>query len=321
MLRPIQDMLRAQPAGDLLVGLGAADDAAVYRLNDEQAVIATADFFPPIVDDAYEFGAIAAANAMSDVYAMGGEVLFAINLAGWPEELERELLSEVLRGGAEKVREGGGVLAGGHTVTDHEVKYGLCVTGIAHPRSIRTKGGARPGDLLVLTKPIGSGMVSTAAKNDQATPEDLAAAIASMVRLNRGAAHAAQAADAHALTDITGFGLLGHAYEMAEASGARLRFRLAGVPLLPGARRYAEARCFAGGLGRNRDYFVVHVDFAPQVDYFAQALLFDPQTSGGLLAAIEPERVEEFLKVCAAEDSPAWVVGDVVAGEGIEVGE
>jgi selenide,water dikinase len=312
-------MLAAQGVADLLVGLGEADDAAVYRLNAEQAVIATVDFFPPIVDDAYQFGAIAAANAMSDVYAMGGEVLLALSLAAWPEALDRALLSEVLRGGLEKLREGGGLLAGGHTVTDDEPKYGLAVIGLVHPARVRTKAGAQPGDLLVLTKSLGTGLVTTAAKADQAAEDDYAAAVASMLRLNRTAAQAAQSADAHALTDVTGFGLLGHAYEVAERSGVRLRFRLDAVPLLPGARRYAEARHFAGGLGRNRDFYAPHTRFAPGVDFFAQAILFDPQTSGGLLAALAPEQVATFRAVCAAGGSDAWEVGEVLAGEGLEV--
>ncbi len=315
MLRPLRETLRAQARPELLVGLEGADDAAVYRLNEAQAIIATADFFPPIVDDAYEFGAIAAANAMSDVYAMGGEVLFALNLAGWPDTLEHEILSEILRGGADKVAEGGGILAGGHTVSDHEPKYGLAVMGVVDPGRIRTKGGARPGDMLVLTKPLGTGVITTAAKNDHVDEADLRAAIASMARLNRTAARAAQAAGAHALTDITGFGMLGHAYEMAEQSGARLRLRAADLPWLPGARRYAEARMFAGGLGRNQDYFAPHVDFGPGVDYFTQALLFDPQTSGGLLAALAPEAVGAFRAVCAE----TWLIGEVLPGSGIEV--
>jgi selenide,water dikinase len=312
-------LLHAQSVPDLLVGLDAPDDAAVYRLNDEQAVVATTDFFPPIVDDAYDFGAIAAANALSDVYAMGGEPLFALSLAGWPEDLPRELLSEVLRGGAEKMREAGAIMVGGHTVTDAEPKYGLAVTGLVHPQRVLTKGGARPGDVLVLTKPIGTGLVTTAAKRDVADAQDLAAAVASMLRLNRGAARAAQQAGAHALTDVTGFGLLGHAYEMAERSGVGLRLVAARVPLLPGARRYAEARCFAGGLGRNQDYFGAHVTFGEGVDHFAQAVLFDPQTSGGLLAALAPERVDEFARVCAEAGGQAWTIGEVVAGRDIEV--
>jgi selenide,water dikinase len=319
VLRPIQALLQAQASPDLLVGLAAADDASVYRMSDAQAVIATVDFFPPIVDDAYSFGAIAAANALSDVYAMGGEVLFALSLAGWPEQLEKEWLTEILRGGAEKVREAGGILAGGHTVTDHEPKYGLAVIGTVHPERIRTKGGARPGDVLLLTKPLGTGVVTTAAKRDAADEADVAAAVASMVQLNRAAGRAAQAAEAHALTDVTGFGLLGHAHEMAELSGARLRFRAADVPLLPGARRYAEGQFFAGGLGRNHDYVAPHTTFAERIDYFTRSLLFDPQTSGGLLAAVAPERADAFVAACTAGGAQAWVVGDVVPGTGLEV--
>src|SRR5436853_5249707 len=203
---------------NLLVGLGAADDAAVYRLTDELALVDTVDFFPPVVDDPYTWGAVAAVNAMSDVYAMGGEVLFALAVAGFPRELPKAIISEVFRGGAEKVAEAGGVIAGGHTVVDAEPKYGLCVTGRVHPDRIFIKGGLRPGDRLFLSKPLGTGVIATAGK-DGASPEDvMAGAMQSMLRLNRVAAQVATEFGAKGATDITGFGLLGHAAEMVEAS-------------------------------------------------------------------------------------------------------
>ncbi len=218
IVEPIRGSFQAADFPDLLVGLHAADDAAVYRLNDRQAIISTTDFFPPVVDDPYDFGAIAAANALSDVYAMGGEVLFALNLVAFPDTLDMVILQEILRGGAEKVAEAGAVIVGGHSVNDKEPKYGLAVTGIIHPDAIKQKGGALPGDVLLLTKPLGVGVITTALKRDLAAAEHLQAAVESMKRLNRDAARAALATDVHAMTDITGFGLLGHASVQRSAS-------------------------------------------------------------------------------------------------------
>ncbi len=319
VLQPLKMLALAQPNPNLLVGLNTADDAAVYRLSDEQALIATTDFFPPIVDDPYQFGAIAAANAMSDVYAMGGEVLLAVNLAAFPEDLDTSILQEILRGGAEKVMEAGAVIAGGHTVTDHEPKYGLAVIGLVHPDRILTKGGAQAGDVLILTKPLGTGVVTTALKREQADPADLEAAVASMMRLNRVAAQVAQAVGVHSATDVTGFGLLGHALECADQSQVRFRLRLEAIPLLPGARRYSALRMYAGGLGRNRDYFGPRVTFAPEIEPADRALLFDPQTSGGLLLALAPDRAEALQTACAARGQETWIIGEVLPGSGIEV--
>src|SRR5256886_14215151 len=216
----LRQLTKHEAPPELLVGLHTADDAAVYRVNDTQAVISTADFFPPVVDDPYVFGAIAAANALSDVFAMGGQVLMAINLVAWPDNLDYAILSEILRGGADIVAQAGGVIAGGHTVTDKESKYGLAVTGMVHPQRILTKGGAQPGDLLILSKPLGTGLITTAHKRQEVAESDLHAAIASMMQLNRKASQALLEAGAgvHAVTDITGFGLLGHAWEMAAQS-------------------------------------------------------------------------------------------------------
>src|SRR5512142_494650 len=214
VLRPLSNMFAPEQYPDLLVGLGTVDDAAVYRLNDEQALIQTIDFFTPIVDTPYEFGAIAAANALSDIYAMGGEALFALNVAAFPPDLPAPIVAEILRGGADIVRSVGAAVAGGHTIRDEEPKYGLAVTGLGHPARLFTKGGARVGDQLVLTKPLGTGTITTALKRDQADPQHVEAAIASMVRLNRAAAQAAHASQVRGATDITGFGLIGHALEM-----------------------------------------------------------------------------------------------------------
>ncbi len=301
------------------MGLGAPDDAAVYRLNDEQALIQTVDFFTPIVDTPYEYGAIAAANALSDVYAMGGEVLFALNIAAFPPDLPASLLAEILRGGADVVRSVGAAIAGGHTIQDKEPKYGLAVTGLVHPGRILTKGGAQPGDALVLTKPLGTGTITTATKRGSVEPEHLAAAIASMTRLNRIAAHAAQAAGVRAATDITGFGLIGHASEMAEAAGMRFRLRFDALPWLPGALQYAEAWIFAGGAHSNHSFYNRLVTYTRPVADWQETLLHDPQTSGGLLVAVPADRLPIFLAFCADHEQAAWVIGDVAEGAGIEI--
>jgi selenide, water dikinase len=287
VLRPLT--LQAAPPA-LLVGIHAADDAAVYRVNDRQALISTADFFPPVVDDPYAFGAIAAANALSDVYAMGGQVLMAINLVAWPENLDYAILGEILRGGADIVAQAGAVIAGGHSVTDKEPKYGLAVTGMVDPEHILTKGGAQPGDLLILSKPLGTGLITTAHKHEQVKDSDLDAGVASMMQLNSQASSALVNAGAgvHAVTDITGFGLLGHAWEMASQSLAGMRFDFAALPLLPGARHYAEAGHITGGAYRNASYFTPHARIAERLDELDRQILWDPQTSGGLFAAIDP---------------------------------
>lgn len=320
VLRPLANTLGAPPA-DLLVGLSAADDAAVYRLNDQQAAVATVDFFPPVVDDPYTFGAVAAANALSDIYAMGGEPLFCLNLVAWPEDLDGELLTEILRGGSDKVREAGAVVAGGHSVTDREPKYGLVAIGILHPGQIFTKGGARPGDRVLLTKALGTGVITTAHKQERVRPEDLAAAVTSMTTLNRDAARALRTAGAnlHACTDVTGFGLLGHAWEMASQSGVGMRFQLAAIPWLPGAREYAAAGFTPGGTGRNSHFVEAHVRFGDAVDPVDRQLLSDPQTSGGLLAALAPEAAEEVAAAMLAAGLACHVIGEVVAGDGLVV--
>jgi selenide, water dikinase len=311
-LQPLREIFRPQDFPDLLVGLAAADDAAVYRLNDRQALVTTMDFFPPVVDDPYDFGAIAAANALSDVYAMGGRPLFAINLVAFPDTLDRDILREILRGGAEKVAEAGAVIAGGHSVTDKEPKYGLAVTGVVDPSAVKTKGGGRPGDVLLLTKPLGAGLVTTALKGEKAKVVDVAAAVASMKRLNRGAAEAAEAAEAHAVTDITGFGLLGHAHEMAHLGLVNFRFEWDKLPWLPGVLTYAELGAFPGGMGRNRDYFAPWITFGPAISDLRQDILWTPETSGGLLAAVAPDKVAIFQAHCPS----AVVVGEVLAGNG-----
>lgn len=312
-------MFTADRYPNLLVGLEVSDDAAVYKITDEIAVIQTVDFFTPVVDDAYDYGAIAAANAMSDVYAMGGEVTLALNICGFPPDLPPAIIAEILRGGAEKVAEAGAALAGGHTIDAKEPVYGLAVMGLVHPERIFTKGGARPGDVLVLTKPLGVGLITTALKGDAADPAHVAAAVTSMKRLNHQAARLFQETNVHACTDVTGFSLLGHAWEMARQSKVRLRFHFDLLPFLNGARDYAELNLFPGGACRNRDAYIGHIDFAPSLSEERQMLLFTPETSGGLLAAIPPDRVDALLARFAAGGVPCWVVGEAVEGEGVEV--
>ncbi len=301
------------------MGLANPDDAAVYKLNDEQAVVMTVDFFAPLVDDPYQYGAIAAANAMSDVYAMGGEVTLALNIAAFPEEMALDTIAKIVQGGADKVAEAGGVIAGGHTIIDAEPKYGLCVLGLVHPQQVLTKDGARPGDLLYLTKPLGTGIVTTAAMRDQATPEDLQAAIESMTRLNRHPSHIVQAVQAHALTDVTGYSLLGHGYEIAAASRVGLRFVASQVPLLPGALEYASRGITTGGADRNRSYLADKVTVSEAIPEALQHVLFDPQTSGGLLFAVSPERAKDVEPRFEAAGLPVWRIGEVIEGAGVEV--
>ena len=315
-MRPLSDKFLAQDFPALLVGLGAPDDAAVYRINDTTALIQTLDFFPPIVDDAYAFGAITAANAMSDVYAMGGQVLFALNIAAFPEDLNVEIFSDILRGSADKVAEAGGAIAGGHTVRDREPKYGLAETGVVHPDRVLAKGGARVGDALFLTKPLGAGVITTALKREQADPAHVQTAIESMLQLNRAAARAALAAGVRAATDVTGFGLIGHALEMAQPAGVRFRFRFADIPLLPGAQFYADAWIFPGGAESNEKFYRPHARFSAGLTLAQQWLLFDPETSGGLLVPVPPEGVQTFA---ARLGQGAWHIGEVVEGGGIEV--
>jgi selenide,water dikinase len=306
VLRPLT-FHNAPPA--LLIGLHTADDAAVYQVNEQQAVISTADFFPPVVDDPYAFGAIAAANAMSDIYAMGGRVLMAINLVAWPANLDPGILSEILRGGSDIVARAGAVIAGGHTVTDQEPKYGLAVTGMVHPQHILTKGGAQPGDYLVLSKPLGTGLITTAHRNEAVEQADLEAALQSMMQLNDRASQALQRPGVHAVTDITGFGLLGHAWEMASQSLAGMRFHFDALPQLPGTLRYATEGHVTGGARRNESYFASHVTIQRELDRFEREILWDPQTSGGLFAAIAPEIWPMLSEL--APDVRFWRIGEV----------
>ena len=298
------------------MGLEAPDDAAVYRLNEEQAVIATMDFFPPIVDDARAFGAIAAANALSDVYAMGGQPIFAINLVAWPDSLPHSVMTEVMRGGAEAVREAGAVLAGGHSVVDEEPKYGLAAFGIIHPQQILAKAGARDGDALVLTKALGTGIITTAAKFDACSPEALDAAVASMRRLNATAALLANQYPAHAMTDITGYGLIGHALEMLRNESVDFHIQLSDLSWLPNAEEYASAGYLPGGIARNRDYYGDRVFPTRPISSTHHDLIYDPQTSGGLLLSLPVAKAEAYVSELAGLGQAAWIIGSVRDGNG-----
>ena len=280
----------------MLVGTDTSDDAGVYRIGPDRALVQTVDFFPPVVDDPVAFGRIAAANALSDVYAMGGTPLTALNIVGWPQELEIELLGEVLRGGREKLDEAGCALVGGHSVVDAEVKFGMAVTGLVDPARMTTNRGARPGDRLILTKPLGSGVVTTGFKADKATEEELAAAVASMSTLNKGGSEAMVAAGVRCATDVTGFGLLGHAGHIARESGVTLRFRAGALPLLPGALRLAERGIKTGAWARTKAHLGAAVSFDPLVGKGSSVLLLDAETSGGLLIAVAPERAASLLE-------------------------
>jgi selenide,water dikinase len=306
--------LGAQAAPDeLIAGLAPADDAAAWRISDDLAIIGTLDFFPPLVDDARTFGAIAAANALSDVFAMGGRVLFALSIAAFPEELPREVLAAVFDGAAEKVREAGGTLAGGHTIRDPEPKYGLAVIGAAHPHKLLRKGGAEPGDVLILTKRLGTGLLVSGSRQGKASPDDLDDAVAQMRTLNRAAGEALVAAGVRGATDVTGFGLLGHGLEMARASGTRFVFDAAALPALPGALDLAAAGVETGGAAHNRRFVGPALELGRDVDSAVVTLAHDPQTSGGLLAAISPTEVADVRRALADGGVEHWLVGRVEA--------
>jgi selenide,water dikinase len=323
-LQEVLSGLKRHEPPELLVGLERTDDAAVYRITDEIAVVETVDFFPPIVDDPYAYGAIAAVNAMSDVYAMGGRVIFALNVAGFPREFPKDLIAEIFRGGADKVAEAGGVVAGGHTVVDAEPKYGLCVTGLIHPKKLLVKGGLRAGDRLFLSKPLGTGVIATAAKADDCPAPVLDGAVRSMLRLNRVASEIAQEFGARGATDITGFGLLGHAAEMVEASRVGIKVDWKALPILDGALRLAEKGHFSGGMRRNRRHVEATLggaafSISPGVPAPVVSLLFESETSGGLLFSVEASRARDVIPCFRERGEPCWEIGEVIPERGIRI--
>ena len=292
-----------------------AEDAGVYKLTDDLAIVQTLDFFTPIVDDPCSFGQVAAANALSDVYAMGGRPLTAMNIVCFPiKTMDISILKEILAGGLQKVHEAGAIVVGGHTIEDAELKYGLSVTGVIHPEKVVLNTGARAGDKLILTKPLGTGIISTAIKSGVASARAEARIVKSMTTLNRKAAELMQEADVSACTDITGFGLLGHAGEMIDGSDVGMVIHSAAVPFFPEAREYAEKGIIPGGLNRNRDFRAHMVTMAKTIPDYLADILFDPQTSGGLFIAVTPEKAEKLLASMHREGIPeAALVGEVVA--------
>ena len=296
-----------------MVGFDTSDDACVYRITDEIAAIHTVDFFTPIVDDPFWFGQIAAANALSDVYAMGGRPAVAMNLLCVPNCLSQETVRKILEGGHQKAVEAGCVIAGGHTIQDNEPKYGLCVTGYVHPDKVLRNVGARPGDALVLTKPIGTGVLTTAAKADLLEPEQYDRLVRSMAQLNAKAAEAMlQCREIHACTDVTGFGLLGHADEMASGSGVTIRIYSRRLPLLPGALELAEMGIIPAGAYRNRDYVMPRLSVGENVPQARLDLISDPQTSGGLLIALPMEEAGALVDALRADCPDSAIIGTVL---------
>ena len=307
---------------DLLVGAGTGDDAGVYRLGNDTALVLTVDFFPPVIDDPYNYGAVAVANALSDIYAMGGKPLLGLNIVGFPVELPKEILGEILRGGYDKAQEAGCLIVGGHTVDDREPKYGLAAVGLVEPGKEVTVAGAKPGNRLVLTKPLGTGIITTAGKQDRVTREVMDTAVAVMSTLNRAASEAMIKVGVDACTDITGFGLIGHLNNMMEASGTGARLSLSDIPVIPGARELIEQGVAPGGTHRNLDGVGKQVRWHPDVSENARLLLCDAQTSGGLLISVPKERTDALLKELeAAGVEGARVIGELLTDgqKGIQV--
>jgi selenide, water dikinase len=305
---------------NVLVGTETHDDAGVYRLTDEIALVQTIDFFPPVVDDPYVYGQIAAANALSDIYAMGAEPRTALNLVGYPDDELAGLgwLGRILEGGAERCQAAGVAILGGHSVRDEEIKFGMAVTGIVHPKRVLTNAGAKPGDRLILTKALGTGFVTTAAKKEDCPPEVLQVACESMVQLNKAAKEAILAVGGvHAVTDITGFGFAGHAYEMASGSNVTLRIELNALPILPGVEEHGLTRYRSRASRTNADYVAPHVSFEGKPDPVRVEFLWDAQTSGGLLISVEPEQAGRLLEMLQHRGVPqACIIGDVLALQG-----
>ena len=313
--------LGAETAPDeLIAGLNPPDDAAVYRISDDLAIIGTLDFFPPLVDDPRTFGEIAAANALSDVFAMGGRVLFALSIAAFPEDLPRDVMTEIFAGASSKVREAGGTLAGGHTIRDPEPKYGLAVIGAGHPDRLLRKGGARPGDVLILTKRLGTGLLVSGSRQGRTSTSDLAGAVDQMRTLNWAASDVLVSFGIRGATDVTGFGLLGHGLEMARASGTMFVFDASALPALPGALELAVAGVETGGAAHNRRFVAGSLEVGPGASADVVTLAHDPQTSGGLLAAIPSDHLAAVATALDQTGVPSWRVGRVESADQAGVG-
>lgn len=319
ILRPTQGIFNPADYPDLLVGLDSPDDAAIWKLDDHRGLVLTTDFFTPLVDDPYDYGRIAATNAISDVFAMGGTPFMALNIAALPPDSDPAILQQIMRGGADAAKSAGVVIAGGHTVRDDEPKYGLAVAGFVELDKMFTKGGANPGDFLVLSKPIGFGTITTAIKRGKADDKAVAVAIKWMTTHNRDASRIALEFGLKAVTDVTGYSLMGHSSEMTLAGGVQYNVRFDQVPFLPEALPYAKQGIFPGGAGDNREFYGGRVTFERELEEWQKMLLFDPQTSGGLLMAVPREKIEAFQKKAVEMNLPLWVIGEVTAGEGVHV--
>ncbi len=301
------------------MGLTDPDDAAVWKLDERYALVITTDFFTPVVDDPYAYGAIAAANSLSDVYAMGGRPFLALDISAFPPDLPVEIFQEILRGAAEKTHAAGVIIAGGHTIQDKEPKFGLVVIGMVETDKVLTKAGSRPGDRLVLTKPLGFGAITTAIKQEKAAPEDVAEAVRWMATLNDRAAALAVETGLTSATDVTGFSLIGHALEMARASRVRFQLDYPRIPILECALRYAEMGALPGGAFDNLYYYQDAVSLSEKLSEAQKMLLFDPQTSGGLLLSVPERLMDEFSHKAQERGLPFWAIGSVIEGQGIEV--
>jgi len=314
LMQVIRMLPQTTPNPDLLVGLETSDDAGVYRLNDELALVQTVDFFTPIVDDPYSFGQIAAANAISDIYAMGGKPLTVLNIVAFPiSTLDKQILADILRGAADKVQEAGATLVGGHSIDDKEPKFGMAVTGLIHPDKVKTNAGARPGDKLILTKPIGVGILTTSIKKDQLTEEEVKRVTTVMATLNRTAAEVMSGYDVHGCTDVTGFGLMGHASEMARGGNVGLRIVKDLVPVLPRVRELAEQGFVPGGTKNNFKHVETIVTFPESMDQIDRWILCDAVTSGGLLISVNPDQADRMLAELVEKGVEASIIGEVVA--------
>jgi selenide,water dikinase len=313
----LRDLPPAEPNPNLLVGLDTSDDAGVYKLTDDLALVQTLDFFTPIVDDPYSFGQIAAANAISDIYAMGGKPLTVLNIVAFPiSTLDKRILTAILRGAADKVKEAGATLVGGHSIDDKEPKFGLSVTGLVHPDKVRSNAGAKAGDKIILTKPIGVGIMTTSIKKGQLTPEEITRVIQVMSTLNKKAAEVMDGYDVHACTDVTGFGLMGHSLEMAKGSGVEIRIRKDYVPVLPRVRELAEQGFVPGGSKNNYDHVKDDVHFPEQMDQVDRYILCDAVTSGGLLISVSSGEADALLQELVDAGVEAKMIGEVTAGSG-----
>lgn len=298
---------------NLIVGFDTADDAAVYKISEDKAIILTLDFFTPVVDDPYTFGKIAAANSLSDIYAMGGEATVAMNIVCFPQCLDMDILKEILRGGAEKVMEAGALLVGGHTVDDNEPKYGLSVTGIVHPDKVKANSDVKEGDLLILTKPIGTGIITTAIKGEIATEEDYLEVVKVMEHLNKSGGEAMKEVEVNGVTDVTGFGILGHGMEMAKGSNLTIEFDSSKIPMLKNAKEYAAMGILPEGMYKNLDYVSPEVKISEEVDQSTIDVLYDPQTSGGLLISVKEESAQDLINALKKHKSICYdIVGRAI---------